>query len=199
MCVALAASKRMSTAAPTVRVATIADEPEIIRLLHLMHEESGFVSLDLDRARAMFARAFNREGGNIIGVIGDDKKIEAAICMTIGRFWYAQDWHLEEIFAFVDPEHRRSHHAKALLTFAKRCSTVLHIPLLIGVLSNKRTQAKVRLYRGQLGESVGSFFLFNSHRNPEDVTPKPRVRVRARTAPTKASEARAIGDGFGQL
>ena len=172
-----------------VRGATRADEHELLRLLHLMHDEGGLMPLDEHRARETFARAFNREGGNIIGVIDGDKKIEAAICMTIGRFWYAEDFHLEEVFAFVDPNHRQSSHAKALLAFAKQCSKVLRIPLLIGVLSNKRTAAKVRLYRAQFGESAGAFFLFNSHWNL-DAAPKPRVRVRARTAPMQTSEVR---------
>ena len=39
-----------------------------------MHAESGLMGLDIDCAREMFARAFNRQGG-IIGVIGPQNDI----------------------------------------------------------------------------------------------------------------------------
>jgi GNAT superfamily N-acetyltransferase len=151
----------MSTVAPTVRVATVADEPEIIRLLHLMHEESGFVSLDLDRARAMFARAFSK-GGGIIGVIGPPDDIQGMIYLLISQFWYSSDHHLEELFCFVRPDHRQSSHAKTLISFAKDCAEKIGIPLAIGIMTNTRMAAKVRLYRRLLGPPAGAYFIINS-------------------------------------
>jgi hypothetical protein len=161
----------------TVRAATREDEQELIRLLHAMHAEGGLLDLDEDRARAMFARAFDHKGA-VIGVIGSDK-IEGAIFLLLSTFWYSDKIHLEELFCYVDPEHRNSTHAKELIGFAKDCSTRLNIPLLIGVLSDKRTAAKVRLYRSQLGESAGQFFVFNSRVNIGNAGTKPRLRVRA--------------------
>jgi hypothetical protein len=162
--------------APAVRTATRADEQELLRLLHLMHIEGGLLDLDVDRARAMFEKAFNREGA-IIGVIGTDK-IEGAIFLLLSQFWYSSNFHVEELFCFVDPNHRKSTHAKKLIRFAKDCARGLSVPLLIGVLSDKRTAAKVRLYRSQLGESAGQFFVFNSRLNIGNAA-KPRVKVRA--------------------
>ena len=160
--------------APAVRVATREDEPEIVRLLHLMHAEGGLQPLDIDCAKQMFDRAFNRQDG-FIAVIGR-QPIEAMTYLLITRNWYTSHHHLEECFLYVNPEFRRTPHAKRLIGFAKDCSTQLQIPLQIGVLSNKRKTAKVRLYRSQLGESSGELFIFNSH-----PVPKPRVRVRAPT------------------
>lgn len=125
-----------------------------------MHAEGGLLPLDVDCAREMFARAFDRKGG-IIGVIGN-KKIEAALFLLITRHWYTSYYHLEELFNFVDPDHRRSNHAKSLIGFAKQSARTLSIPLVIGVMTNKRLAAKVRLYRGQLGHPAGAFFIFNS-------------------------------------
>jgi GNAT superfamily N-acetyltransferase len=173
-----------ASAASEVRIALRADEPELLRLLRLMHAEGGLVDLDEDRAREMFARAFNRQGA-VIAVIGTGA-IEAAICLNISSFWYSKNSHLEEIFAFVDPNHRRSRHASALIEFAKRCAKETGLALLIGVLSNKRGATKAELYRRKLGESLGQFFLFNHHWN---AAAKPRVRVRARTAPVQANGA----------
>lgn len=144
-----------------VRYATREDEPEVIRLLHEMHAEGGLFPLDLDIARLMFARAFDRKGG-MIGVIGERDNIEAMIYLLITNFWYTRQNHLEEIFNFVRPDHRNSPHSKTLIEFAKHCATKIGIPLVIGVMTNKRMEAKVRLYRFRLGPPAGAFFVFNS-------------------------------------
>jgi GNAT superfamily N-acetyltransferase len=146
--------------APTVRIASSADAPQIEQLLHLMHAEGGLLSLDLDAAREMFALAFNRKGG-LIGVIGDP--IEAAIGLLITRFWYTRENHLEEYFNFVHPDYRRSAHAKTLISFAKRCSDEIKIPLVIGVMTNKRVVPKVRFYRQILGNPAGAFFVYGGN------------------------------------
>ena len=46
----------------------------------------------------------------------------------------------------------------------------LGIPLIIGVLSNQRTEAKIRLYERQFGAPAGAFFLYNVHTGHENVT-----------------------------
>jgi len=146
----------------TVRLGTRADEPEIIRLLHLMHAENGLQGLDEDRARLLFNRAFNRDGG-IIGLIGPSDDIKAMIYLAIGRMWYTTDEHLEECFNYVRPDCRKSDYAKQLIQYAKTCADGLQIPLLIGVLANKRTSAKVRLYQRYLGVPAGAFFVYGAH------------------------------------
>ena len=145
----------------TVRIATRADEKEIMRLLHLMHEECGMLSLDEDCARETFNLSFDRKGG-IIGVVGDRDNIKAMICLLITRFWYTRDNHLEELFNYVRPDCRGSDHAKTLITFAKDCAEKIGIPLVIGVLTNKKMQEKVRLYRRVLGVPRGAFFVANA-------------------------------------
>jgi GNAT superfamily N-acetyltransferase len=96
--------------------------------------------------------------GAIIGVVGRDR-IEGLIMLLIAQFWYTEDWCLEEIMNFVLPDHRRSTHAKDLIAFAKRCSEEIGIPLVIGVVANERTKAKMELYRRQLGDPCGGYFL----------------------------------------
>lgn len=142
-----------------VRVATWDDAPEIERLLHMMHTEGGLLSLDLNCAREVFARAFNKQGG-IIGVIGPKDNIEAALYLMITRYWYTRDNHLEEIFSFVRPDCRKSNHARTLIGFAKTCADEIKIPLVIGVMTNQRVVEKVRLYRRSLGFPAGAFFVY---------------------------------------
>lgn len=141
-----------------VRKATAQDEEDILDLCRQNHSENGQFSLAPSKLQDMVSRAFNRSGA-IIGVVGPSHRIEGAILLLISQFWYTDDWCLEEVFNYVRPEYRRSTHAKDMISFGKRCSDELNIPLVIGVVSNERTRAKIELYRRQLGEPVGGYFL----------------------------------------
>lgn len=106
-----------------------------------------------------------------IGVIGPVGAVEAAIMLTVGSTWYSEDLNLDEHFNFVDPAHRASSHAKALISYAKHCADEIGIRLVIGILSTKRTAAKVRLYERQL-TPAGAFFV---HPAPADISPPMRL------------------------
>jgi hypothetical protein len=156
----------------TPSIVRLGQRDEMADLVALMREgsqEQDLFPVDEARARDMLNRAFNREGG-ITAVIGPKGAIEAAMYLSLALPLYSAVWHLEETFVVVRKAFRRSTHAKALLGFAKKCSDELSVPLLIGVLSNERTEAKVRLYRRQFGRPVGGFFLYNVPRwDLEDV------------------------------
>lgn len=146
----------------TVHGATMADLPEIMRLLRIMHDESGLMPLDEVCAKDMFVRALDKKEG-IIGVVrGAEQTINAMLFLIITRFWYTTQFHLEELFNFIAPDQRKSNYADALIRFAKRSADELKIPLLIGVLTNNRMEAKVRLYRRRLGMPAGAFFVHNA-------------------------------------
>jgi GNAT superfamily N-acetyltransferase len=161
------AEPTVASVPPAVRVATRQDEAQLIELLEQMHAEGGLLPLSVYRARDMFARSFDRKGG-IIGVIGAEGDIEAAIGLLLTNFWYTDETHIEEYFLFVRPDRRRSNHAKTLIEFARRCAEAIKIPLVIGVLSHQRMESKVRLYRRQLGPPSGAFFVVNSAWNAID-------------------------------
>lgn len=143
----------------TVRIATPADLPELMRLLRLMHAEGGLFPLDEGRAKAMFELTFDRKGG-IIGVLGEPGKLAGFIGLLITSFWYTRSSHLEEVFNFIDPDHRKSNHARTLIDFAKSCADEIGIPLVIGVMTNRRVVEKVRLYRRALGFPAGAYFVY---------------------------------------
>ena len=94
----------------TPRLATRADEAELIALCHELHRENGLQKMDDDMVREMLWRAFDRKGG-VVGVIEGEDGIEAAICLLITSIWYSRDHHLEELFAFVRRPFRKSNHA----------------------------------------------------------------------------------------
>lgn len=123
-----------------------------------LHAENAMFSMNEEKVTAMLEKAFNKQGA-IIGALGPTGSIEGAIFMLISSFWYTSDFCLEELFSYVRPEFRRSTNAKELINFGKRCSDELGIPLVIGVVSNERTKAKVGLYQRQLSDPCGAYFL----------------------------------------
>lgn len=125
-----------------------------------LYAENAIFKMDDEKVRHFIRRAFVGDGA-VAGVIGSHDHIEAAIYLLIGEFWYSSEKHLEEFFNYVRPEHRKSKHAQKLIEFAKTLSNQTPLPLFIGVLSSKRTEAKVKLYERQLGKPAGAFFVFN--------------------------------------
>lgn len=143
-----------------VRKAVPADKPELMDICREGFAEHGMFNMDEARVESMIDRAFNR-GGAIIGVLGETGNIQASIYLLISQFWYTNEWCLEELWNHVRPAHRRSTNAKDMIAFGKRCAEEIGIPLVIGVVANERTEAKIALYRRQLGNPVGGYFAFN--------------------------------------
>ena len=146
------------TDTPHVRAATAEDEVELMGLCRMLWEENGILAMDEDRVRAVLHGAFNKRG--FIGVIGEPGKIEAMIFLVLSQFWYSQEWLLEELLNYCHPDYRRSGNAKHLIAYAKKCSDELGIPLFMGIISNDRTEQKVRLYQRQLAKPRGAFFIY---------------------------------------
>src|SRR5271170_935875 len=151
----------MTAPLPPVRVGTRADEVDLLALCHELHADNGLFEMDDDAVKGMLNLAFDRKGG-VIAIIDGEGEIAAAIYMCLTKMWYTHEdhVHLEELFSFVRPKYRKSKNAEALIEFAKNCAKTAAIPLFIGVLTNKRLEAKVRLYRKKLGLPSGAFFVY---------------------------------------
>ena len=107
--------------------------------------------------------ALNLDHG-IVGVIGPPgaQPLEGAVLLRIGTMWYTDAAHIEERAIFVHPQFRgaRGGRAARLAEFAMDTADRLGLPLSIGVLSDHRTAAKVRLYRRILGEPDGAYWIY---------------------------------------
>lgn len=143
----------------SVRLAVPADEDKIISMISLLHDENGLFPLSERRVREYMQRYFRKEGA-LIGVIGDVGDPVGSIYLEIGQPYYSEAFYLNEAWNFVHPDHRRSDYAKKLLGWAKSMSDEMRLPLMLGIVSNHRTEAKVRLYEKQL-EKAGAFFVWN--------------------------------------
>lgn len=144
---------------PRVRVGQPADFDAMLKFLVEMHDENGMapLSLDLVVPRLQCLLASHR---GIVGIIeAPDRNIAAAVGLIVANWWYSEEEHLEDVFTFVRPQYRHMRMARPLVEFAKVASRRLGMPLLMGVLTEERTEAKVRLYQRQL-PLVGALFLY---------------------------------------
>ncbi len=161
----------------TVRIAIQNDEAQLMELCRELHKDNGIFSMDDGLVREALYRSFDRKGG-VIGIVDGDGEIAGAICMWLGHFWYSRDTHLEEVFNFIRPKYRKSNYARELLDFAKTCQKTLGVPLFTGIVTNKRTEAKVMLYRKKLGAPAGAFFVVGAHWQNQETQPCDDLWVR---------------------
>jgi hypothetical protein len=147
-----------------VRVGTPEDLDEIMNLSSLAWEEMGFVEPSAERFLSELWPALNMEKG-MVGIIGSvGKPIEGAVLLRVGSMWYSDKPVLEEKAVFIHPDFRsiKGGRASRLCEFSKKAAEELGMPLVIGIISNSRTEAKVRMYRRKFGEPFGAFFLYNA-------------------------------------
>jgi len=71
--------------------------------------------------------------------------------------WYTNDKHIEEFMVYVDPRHRRSSHAKALVSWMKSQVRTDWPAIDYWYTIDPSTEAKVRLYERMLPK-IGAFF-----------------------------------------
>jgi len=146
-----------------VRIGTPDDVHDVMELAMMGAAENGFIKANPVKLLADVWPALNLDAG-IIALIGPEgEKPQGAILLRIFAPWYGDELHIEERAIFIHPDFRSAKGGRAarLCEFSKRAATSLGLPLLIGVLSNHRTEAKNRLYRRFFGEPAGSYFLFN--------------------------------------
>lgn len=146
---------------PRVRKATPDDFVGIMDMCHQLYAENGAVGVDWMLVQNAVIQAINGEQASM-GVIGAHDALEGMIYLRISHMWYSADVILEELFNFVAEPYRRSKNAQALLEFARSSADKLECPLLIGVISNTKTESKVKLYSRYLGAPAGAFFLYNA-------------------------------------
>ena len=108
----------------------------------------------------------------IVGIIGEPGKTpEAAILLRIESLWYTDDLSVVERAIFVHPEYRSAKGGRAskLCFFAKKTAKTLGYPLVIGILSSQRTEAKVRMYERQFGPPAGALWIVNGETGLPDI------------------------------
>ena len=155
-----------------IRLGTPADEAAMLDLALRAWQENGINDVNPEKMLGMIRPALYLWEG-LVGIIGKpNEKIEGAVLLRVSQMWYSDSWMLEEKAIFVDPEFRsaKGGRARKLCEFSKKVADDLNVPLIIGVLSNHRTEAKIRLYERQFGAPAGAFFLYNVQTGHENMT-----------------------------
>ena len=147
-----------------IRVATSEDFNEIMNLALPACAENGFVNPSPERLAEEIWPALQQHNG-ICGVVGKSGgKIEGVVLLRIGSMWYSDDSVLEERAIFVHPDFRavKGGRMRRLCAFSKEVADAIGMPLIIGVLSNQRTEGKIRMYERVFGKPTGAFFLYGT-------------------------------------
>lgn len=142
-----------------VRPASERDAGELLELCRRRHAEEGIGAFAPDKVLATFRRAFGAgcegAGSCIIGVVGQER-IEGSIGLVCETPWDSATMLLVTLWNYVLPEHRGSTHLKDLTAWAERLSHPAPVgqglPLSISTVATRRTEARQRLYRRQMGE-----------------------------------------------
>lgn len=151
---------------PQIRLGTPEDMAKMMALAEMATRENAFVRPSTAKMAIAMWGALTQQNG-LVGIISDDPGvIQGAVLLTFGQTWYSEVMILEERAIFIHPEYRAAKGglAKRLAEFTKKTADTLNnMPLIIGVLSNHRTEGKVRMYRRMFPEEEsGVFFLHNA-------------------------------------
>lgn len=147
-----------------IRIGTPEDLDEIMKVAMVAAEENGFLNPNPAKLAAEIWPALHQDHG-IVGVIGKPGgMVEGCVLLRIGQMWYSDMMVVEERAVFTHPDFRNAKggRARKLCEFSKKVADDLGIPLIIGVLSNHRTEAKVRMYERSFGKPSGAFFLYGA-------------------------------------
>lgn len=152
-----------------VRFGVPADVHHFMDLCGLCAEENGLTGMSIEKVLGEVWASLNNDHG-LVGVIGEvGRPLEGGVLLRVDNTSYSYEPILVERAIFVHPSYRggrscdiRGGHARRLCEFAKNCSDVLDMPLLIGILTSERAKGKVRLYERIFGEPNGAYWLVNA-------------------------------------
>ena len=155
----------IDTNEPVIRLGNQNDMEDLMALAIMATEENAFVRPSPVKMATMIWGALTHQNG-LVGVVSDDPEvIQGAVLLTFGETWYSEERIIEERAIFIHPDYRfaKTGLAKKLALFSKRISDDFALPLIIGVVSNARTEAKCRMYERLFpDEKAGAFFLHNA-------------------------------------
>lgn len=180
---------------PSVRFGEPADESQVKLLLMLGHAENSIFKFDIRKAdfvirRLLYTRLLPPNDTGLrgcFGVIGPlGGTLEALTMMAISSLWYTGEVHLEEYIVYVHPEYRTKGHAGRLLQWMIDISEQMGVPIITGIITRDRMEAKVRMYKKKF-TPVGQYFLHMPKSNPYWES----QRVLDRFQVTKSSSAAA--------
>ncbi len=143
-----------------VNIAKSSDADRVYNFLLNLNNENAIFPLSESRSREAIASCLPQTQGlgGIIGIIENQKEIEACVGLRFSRMWYTDEWFLDELWNFVLPEYRKSTNAQKLIDFAKKVAEMMNTPLVMGIVTQKQLEPKMRLYQRKM-KQVGAYFI----------------------------------------
>ena len=155
--------KSANADALTVWLAGPEDVDEVMALAVMACEDNALTNPNPIKLLQDIWPALNRERGMLAAIGKAGGPIEGIILLRISEMWYSDDLILDEKAIFIHPDYRQAAGGRAarLAEFAKKAAESLGLPLVIGVLSNQRTAAKIRMYTRLFGPPSGAYWIYN--------------------------------------
>lgn len=144
-----------------VRIASLKDEDEILRLMRMAHAEQPLANLSDDKLRSIIKIATHddpKDRRGIIGVIDGPDGMEGYFCAVFSEWWFSSEWKLEELSTFVDQKYRNGKDFNSLIQFAKWAAESFGLVLVMGITASERLLPKIRLYEKHIKPFGGLFF-----------------------------------------
>lgn len=152
------------TAPVTVRVGTPEDVHAVMDVALMCCSENALSTPNPEKLLQDVWAALNFVDG-ICGIIGKPGCIvEGVVVLRVANQWYSDERLLEERAVFVRPDYRSARGGRAghLVRFSKQAADFLGMPLTIGILSNSRTAAKIKLYSRLMGPPSGAYWIYGA-------------------------------------
>ena len=146
---------------PTLRAATLEDEGAVLDLLTVAAEynEFPFGKFERDVAGGAFRDCVN-SGAVLLSLSGDVPV--GTMGLEMSGIWWGRTKLLVMHWLFVHPQNRLAPHARSLLRLAKSVTDNAEVPLVPGVMTGKRAEAKMRLFESEFGKPIGATFLWGT-------------------------------------
>lgn len=144
-----------------VRTGNASDIHPVMRQALAACEENSLTTVNPTKLLGEVWASLNLDNG-IMGLVGVDP-IEAGILLRVEPLFYSDEKCLLERAIFVNPNYRKGGgRAKLLCEWAKKAAADLGLPLVIGILTSQRVEAKIRLYTRQFGEPSGAYWIYGA-------------------------------------
>ncbi len=154
-----------------VRLADPEDEPDLMDMVRLLHEESPLRNVQGQplffsdaKARNMVRNAISNDGGRCswVGIIGQRGDLHGSVCLSILEpSPFSHEQVLDATWNYVKPQFRvTAANAKTLQAFSERVSDRLGIPLLIRAMGNHAGRRS--FYERSGCQSFGHVFLYSA-------------------------------------
>lgn len=141
-----------------VGLAKHSDLPDILKMIVKMPEESSDTLPPADAYKMAIVMEKNFYDYPYI-VYRKEGKVVGCLALTEAELWWSTEKLLEDLFFYVEPEHRSYKITRSLLLKAKEYAKIKGVPLIMGVFSRTDLERKKKVLERNGFEIGGALFI----------------------------------------